>query len=83
MAIAEEFLQLNDCFLDNIDIDNCPMAEIPLTDMFDMVTFALFENYQETLRATVVPILEDNPWTNAATRATLLDAGFSIYHVRD
>ena len=83
MAIAEEVLQLNDCFLVDIDIENCPMAEIPLTDMFDMVTFALFENYRDTIRETVVQMLEDTPWTNATSRATLLDAGFGIYHVRN
>ena len=83
MAIAEEVLPLNDCFLVNIDIENCPMAEIPLTDLFDMVTFALFENYRDTIRATVVQMLEDTPWTNATTRATLLDADFGIYHIRE
>ena len=79
MAVAEEVLQLYDCFLVNIDIENCPMAE-PLTDMFDTVTFTLFDNYQETLcPTTVVQMLEDTPWTNASTRATLLDAGFGTH----
>ena len=83
VVVAEEIVQLDDCFLINIDIENCPMAEIPLTDMFDMVTFTLFENYQEILRATIVQMLEDTTWVNESTMSILLNAGFGTFQVRD
>jgi hypothetical protein len=83
MVAAEEVLQLDDCFLVHIDIESCPMAEIPLTDIFDMVTFTIFDNYREILRDTIVQMLEDTTWVNESTMSTLLDAGFGTFQVRD
>ena len=47
MAGAEEIPQLNDCFIVNLDIEDSPSAEIPLTELYDMVTSTFLDNYRE------------------------------------
>ena len=40
------------------DIEDSPYAEVPLVDIYDMVTSTLLENYHDTIRKTIVQILE-------------------------
>ena len=83
MTIAEEIPQLFDCFLVKLDIANCPMAEIPLTDLFDLVTSSLLENYLDTIRGVVVEMLEDAMWIDKSTRERMINTGFALFEVRD
>ena len=82
MVVAEEILQPDDCFLIHLEIDDCPMAELPVFDLFDGPTRTLLDNYPSVLRDTIVEMLEDTPWLDADARATLLDAGYGTYHTR-
>jgi hypothetical protein len=41
MTDAEEIQYDNDCLVISIDIVDCPMAEIPLTEAFDVPTKTL------------------------------------------
>ena len=83
MTIAEEILQPYDCLLINLEIEDCPLAEIPLVDLFDGSTLTLLDNYQAILRDTIVEMLEDTTWLDTASQAILLDAGYGTYHIRD
>ena len=82
MVIAEEIPKLHDCFIVNLDIDDSPSAEIPLYDVFDMVTSNLFESYRANIREAIVQILEDTMWVNSSMMATFLNAPFSIFEDR-
>ena len=85
MADAEEVLQdlqLNDCFLIDLDIEDCPSAEIPLTDLYDMLTSSLLDNYRETIHLTIIQMLEDTMWINPAMMETIMNATFSMFEVR-
>ena len=82
MASAEEISQSEDCFLINLEIDDCPMAELPVFDLLDRSTNTLFDDYQSILRETIIEMLEDTPWLDADSRALLLDAGYGTYHTR-
>jgi hypothetical protein len=42
MADAEEIQYDNDCLVITIDIVDCPMAEIPLTEVFNVSTNVTF-----------------------------------------
>ena len=83
MGDAEEDLQIYDCFLINLEIDDCPMAEIPLGNLFDVKTLTLLDDYQAILRETIVEVLEDTTWLDTTSMAKLLDAGYGTYHVRE
>jgi len=54
MADAEEIQYDNDCLVITIDIVDCPMAEIPLTEVFNVTTMSLLDNYHDVIRDTVL-----------------------------
>ena len=83
MAVAGEALPLNDSFIVKLDIEDSPSAEIPLTDLYDMVSSSLLENYRAIIQDTVVQILEDTMWINATMMTAFLNAPFSIFDIRD
>ena len=49
-------------FVITIDIVDCPMAEIPLTEVFDVLTMSLVDNYHDVIRESVLQQLEDTTW---------------------
>ena len=51
---AEEIQYDNDCLVITIDIVDCPMAEIPLTEVFNVLTMSLLDNYHEVIRNSVL-----------------------------
>ena len=53
MAGAKEIQHDNDCLVITIDIVDCPMAEIPLTEVFDVPTMSLLDNYHAMIRDSV------------------------------
>ena len=75
-------MQPNGCFLVKLEIDG-PMAEISCSEMLNMSTSMLLDNYHDILQETVVQLLEDTTWVNDTTMSTLLNAGFGMYHVRE
>jgi hypothetical protein len=83
MTVAEEIPQLYDCFLVKLDIKNCPMAEIALVDLFDLVTSTLHENYLDTVRRTIAKMLEDAMWMDETTRTAVMKSGFALFEVRE
>ena len=82
MGDAEEFSQLHDCFLIDLDLENSPSAEIPLTDLYDFLTSSLLDNYRETIQATIVGLLEDTMWLDATMMDTITGALFGIFQTR-
>lgn len=83
MANAEENPVPSDYVVITIDIDNCPMAEIPLAEIYDPNTSLLLDDYHNVIRGYVVQQLEDTTWLTDSTTSVLLDAGFGMYHIRD
>ena len=83
MANADENPVPSDYVVITIDIDNCPMAEISLAEIYDPSTSLLLDNYHNVIRGYVVQQLEDMTWLTDSTTSVLLDAGFGMYHIRD
>ena len=83
MTDAEEIHYDNDCLVITIDLVDCPMAEIPLMEVFDVLTMTLVENYHDVIRETVLQQLEDTTWLSDDLLSTLTDPGFGMYHARD
>jgi hypothetical protein len=83
MTDAEEIQYDNDCLVISIDIVDCPMAEIPLTEVFDVLTKTLVDIYHDVIRDSVRQQLEHTTWLSADLLTTLTDPGFGMYHSRD
>jgi hypothetical protein len=83
MTDAEEIQYNNDCLVISIDIVDCPMAEIPLTEVFDVPTMTLVDNFHDVIRDSVRQQLEHTTWLSAELLTTLTDPGFGMYHARD
>ena len=82
MVDAEEVQYENDCLVITIDIVDCQMAEIPLTEVFNVPTVSLTENYHDIIRDSVLQQLEDTTWLSGDLLPTLTDPGFGMYHDR-
>jgi hypothetical protein len=67
----------------SINIVDCPMAEIPLTEVFDVPTKTLVDNYHDVIRDSVWQQLEHTTWLSAKLLTTLTDPGFGMYHARN
>jgi hypothetical protein len=65
MTDAKEIQYDNDCLVISIDIVDCPMAEIPLTEVFDVPTKSLVDNYHDVIRDSVRQQLEHTTWLSA------------------
>ena len=85
MSDAGEIDHSNDCVVLTVDIQGCPLAEIPLTKLFDVPSSTLRDTYHDTIRESVALQLEVTPWLRHADDARRLvhDAGFGMYHARD
>ena len=79
---AEEIQHDNDCLVISIDIVDCPMAEIPLTEVFDVLTMSLLDNYHNVIRDSVLQQLEDTTWLERQSKSSLLRARYAVYHQR-
>ena len=77
MVAAEEVLQLDDCFLVHIDIESCPMAEIPLTDK---LTWSHSQYSIIIVKSFVTPLSRCLKIPHGSTNR---HAGFGIFQVRD
>ena len=80
---AEEIQYDNDCLVITIDIVDCPMAEIPLTEVFDVPTMSLLDTYHEVIRNSVLQQLQDTTWLPEDLLPSFIDPGFGMYHARD
>ena len=83
MSDAGELRHDDDCLVITIDIVDCPMAEIPLTEVFDVPTRTLLDNYHDVIRDSVLQQLQDTTWLSEDLIPSLTDSGFGMYHARD
>ena len=72
----------DDIVILNVDIDDCPIAELPLTEIYDADASRLKDDYLVTLRNYVTQQLEDTTWLEDQSVSPLFDAGFATYHRR-
>ena len=81
MSTSREFLCLSDDFVViTADIEDCPLVDIPLTELFDLTTCTLVANYLQVLHCYVIQLLEDTVWMDIESFSRLLFAGYGMYH---
>jgi hypothetical protein len=82
MSVFEESNHEDDFVILTVDIDDCPIAELPLTEIYDVTTSLLKDDYLDTLRTYVTQQLEDTTWLEDQSVSPLFDAGFATFHRR-
>ena len=63
-----------------VDIEDCPVADVPLTEIFDTVNAVLLNDYLTELKTYIVQQLEDTIWLDDRSTTPLFDAGFATFH---
>jgi hypothetical protein len=59
------------------------MAEIPLTEVFDVLTMSLLDTYHDVIRESVLQQLQDTTWLLEDLLPSLTDPCFGMYHARN
>ncbi|KAI2502136.1 hypothetical protein MHU86_12366 [Fragilaria crotonensis] len=62
MSVFEESNHDDDFVILTVDIDDCPIAELPLTEIYDVTSSHLKNDYLDTLRAYITQQLKDTTW---------------------
>jgi hypothetical protein len=78
-----EFYHSDDYVVITVDIEDCPVVEFPLTELFDIATSTVVDNYLEVVQDYVTQLLEDTTWLDTQSRSCLLRARFCMYHRRN
>ena len=74
MSVFEESNHEDDFVILTVDIDDCPIAELPLTEIYDVTTSLLKDDYLDTLRKYITQQLEDTAWLEDQSVSPLFDA---------
>jgi hypothetical protein len=83
MAAPRESYQAGNLVVITVDIEDCPLVEFPLTELFDITTLTVVENYLDVLRDYVTQVLEDTTWLDNQSTLRLLRARLGVYHRRN
>ena len=73
----------DDLIVITIDIENCPLVEFPLCEVFDYTTLSLVEDYLEVFHSNVTQILEDTSWLDKQSTSILLSASIGVFYRRN
>ncbi|KAI2507337.1 hypothetical protein MHU86_7057 [Fragilaria crotonensis] len=63
-----------------VDIEDCLVADVPLTEIFDTANLVLIDDYLPVLKTYIVQQLEDTIWLDDRSTTPLCDAVFAIFH---
>ena len=62
-----------------VDIEDCPLAELPLIEIVDVNNLTIDDDYLLTLRRYIEQQLEDTSWLDDCSTSPLFEAGFSTF----
>ncbi len=80
MSSPGEIVHHVDDFVETtVDIEDCPLAELPLTEIFDVNNLTINDDYLATLRRYIEQQLEDTSWLDDRSTGPLFDARFSTF----
>lgn len=74
------FYHPDDHVIMEVDIEDCPVADVPLTEIFDTANSLLIDDYISVLKTYIVQQLEDTIWLDDQSTTPLFDAGFATFH---
>jgi hypothetical protein len=73
----------DDVIVLTVNIDDCPLSEVPLSEVFEMNTSTLLPDYLATFRSYITQQLEDTSWLDDQSMSPLFDAGFGTFLRKD
>ena len=79
LAPRESFYPFDASIVITLDIEDSPVAEFPLTELFDIASSTIVENYLEVLQEYVTQIIEDTTWLDMQSKLCLVRARFCVY----
>jgi hypothetical protein len=80
MSDAWEIQYPNDRVLITVDIEDCPLVEFPLCELFDLATSTLVDDYLEALQTSVTQVIEDTTCLDKKCKSRLLSTNFGVFH---
>lgn len=80
MSDAGEIQYPNDRVLITVDIEDSPLVEFPLCELFDLATSTLVDDYLEALQTSVAQVIEDTTWLDKKCKSRLLSTDFGVFH---
>jgi hypothetical protein len=83
MSNAGEIQTPNDYVVITVDIDDCPLVEFPLSELYDVATSLVVEDYLNVLRDYVTQVLDDTTWLDKPSKMGLLRTDFGVFDRRD
>lgn len=83
MSDAGEIQQPNDYVVIKVDIDDSPLVEFPLSELFDIAASTVVEDYLNVIRAYVTQVLDDTTWLDKICRLGLLRTEFGVFYRRE
>jgi hypothetical protein len=83
MMAPREFYHSDDYVVITVDIEDCPLVEFPLTELFDIATSTVVDNYLEVVQDYVTQLIEDTTWLDTQSAKCLLCSRLRMYHRRN
>ncbi|KAI2490784.1 hypothetical protein MHU86_23782 [Fragilaria crotonensis] len=80
MSDAGEIQYPNNRVLLTVDIEDCPLVEFPLCQLFDFATSTIVDDYLEVLQNYVTQVIEDTTWLDKQCMSRLLSTEFGVFH---
>ena len=63
-----------------VDIEDCPVADVPLTEIYNTENSTLLDDYLTVLKTYIVQQIEDTIWLDDQSTTPLFDAGFATFY---
>ena len=83
MSASKEFFHSDDFVVITVDIENCPVVEFPLSELFDIAHARVVDNYLDVVQDYVTQLLEDTTWLDAQSALRILRSRLCMYHRRN
>jgi hypothetical protein len=83
MSASKEFFHSDDFVVITVDIENCPVVEFPLTELFDIANATVVDNYLDVVQDYVTQVLEDTTWLDTQSALCMLRSRLCMYHRRN
>jgi hypothetical protein len=78
-----EYNHCNDYVAITVDIEDCPVVEFPLTELFDIVNATVVDDYLDVVHDYVTQLLEDRTWLAKQSALCILRSRLCMYHRRN
>jgi hypothetical protein len=80
MSASREFFSSDDHVVLTMDIEDSPLVEFPLRELFDNATSTVVVDYLQLLHDYVTQAVEDTTWLDKQSKSHLLSTRFGVFY---